>query len=731
MAYLGLLLYFFCHYRSPWPLVLLLVALVAMAVRDRQKLIKTLAWLLVLGCLFTSCRWQMDRQAQQVPAQLTQVTILPDTIQVNGDRLAFRGQADGQTYQVFYRLTSQKEQTLFQTLTQPVLISGEINLEEPAGPGNFKGFDYKAYLFGQGIYSLGQLEGIDGLEPVSRKSPQLWLSQWRRQALVHLQQTFPAPMRHYMTGLLFGHLDKSFDEMTDLYSDLGIIHLFALSGMQVGFFLRYFRLSLLRLGLVDRTVDGWQLLFSLVYAGLTGWQVSVVRSLVQAFLGRFGVKGLDNLGLALLLTLVFWPTALLQTGGVLSFAYAFVLAFLQWEDGQGWQAMVKQSLVLALAVLPLLMWYFASYQPLSILLTLVLGLIFDSLLLPVLSLLFALSPLLPLTGVNQLFIWFEGLLTGLGSLIGRSWVFGSPSLLVLIMMLLGLGLLYDSWRQKAYRLVLMVAVVGLFVVTKHPLTNEVTMINVGQGDSIFLRDVRGKTVLIDVGGRPVFGQEEAWRQAVTTSNAERTVIPYLKSRGVGKIDHLVLTHTDTDHVGDLEEVVANFAIGEVLVSQGSLTDNSFVVRLQDLGVPVRVVTAGDSLPIMGSQLQVLYPWALGDGGNNDSLVLYGNLLGLNFLFTGDLEEGELELIDRYPHLPVDVLKAGHHGSKGSSYPEFLDHTGTKLALVSAGRKNRYQHPHQETLDRFDERGILVYRTDQVGAVRFRGLRQWQLETVND
>lgn len=100
-----------------------------------------------------------------------------------------------------------------------------------------------------------------------------------------------------------------------------------------------------------------------------------------------------------------------------------------------------------------------------------------------------------------------------------------------------------------------------------------------------------------------------------------------------------------------------------------------------------------------------------------------------FLLTGDLEDGELDLIKNYPKLPVDILKAGHHGSKGSSYPEFLDHINAEVALISAGKDNRYRHPHLETLERFKERQIKVYRTDQEGAIRFTGWWQWQIETV--
>ncbi len=270
----------------------------------------------------------------------------------------------------------------------------------------------------------------------------------------------------------------------------------------------------------------------------------------------------------------------------------------------------------------------------------------------------------------------------------------------------------------------------LFFQTKHPLENEVTVVDVGQGDSLFLRDVTGKTLLIDVGGKVGFGKKEAWQECFSDSNAERTLIPYLKSRGVGKIDQLVLTHTDADHMGDMLVLAQEMPIGEVLVSQGSLTKTDFVAKLQVMKTKVRALQVGDMLPIMGSRLQVLYPHDVGDGGNNDSMVLYGQLLGKRFLFTGDLEkEGEQDLMATYSHLPVDVLKAGHHGSKGSSSPEFLAHISPQMALISAGEKNRYKHPHQETLERFNQQGLRIYRTDQEGAIRFRGLTHWQIETV--
>ena len=229
-----------------------------------------------------------------------------------------------------------------------------------------------------------------------------------------------------------------------------------------------------------------------------------------------------------------------------------------------------------------------------------------------------------------------------------------------------------------------------------------------------------------------FTSKESWQKGTTVSNAQKTVIPYLQARGVGSIDQLVLTHTDTDHVGDLLELAKQIRIKEILVSPGSLTKNEFVKTLKTTGSRVTILKAGGHLPIMGTNLWCLYPHAVGDGGNNDSLVLYGQLLGQRFLFTGDLEaQGEEQLLATYPDLQVDILKAGHHGSKGSSSPVFLKAIRARLALVSAGQNNRYQHPHLETLERFQNQHMAVFRTDQQGAIRLTGWTRWYLETVHE
>lgn len=730
LALLAVAVYFAVHSFSLLTIGLLSLVLTVFGVRQGKTVfLKTLPLLALCGLFFGYQKVQWERADQSAPEQVTTVQVIPDTIDINGDSLSFRGRADGQTYQVFYKLTSQEEQAYFQKLANLVQLEVEAEVSLPAGQRNFKGFDYQAYLKTQGIYRTVKITVIKKIVPVQSRNVFDWLSSWRRQALVYVKTNFPAPMSHYMTGLLFGDLDSDFDQMSDLYSSLGIIHLFALSGMQVGFFIDKFRWILLRLGLTKEAVDKLQIPFSLFYAGLTGFSVSVVRSLVQKILGNLGLRKLDNFAVTVFVCLLILPRFLLTAGGVLTFTYAFLLTVFDFEDlGQVKKAAVE-SLSISLGILPILMTYFYAFQPLSILLTFVFSFIFDVLLLPGLSVIFLLSPIIKITWVNGFFVFMEKIIVWVADLGFRPWILGKPSELVLLLLLVSLFLLYDFHRRKKWLLGLSLVLALLFFITKHPLENEVTVVDIGQGDSIFLRDMRGRTVLIDVGGRVDFAAKEAWQERSRQANAERTLIPYLHSRGVDRIDSLVLTHTDTDHVGDVLEVAKQVQIGRIVVSQGSLTVPDFVATLKEINVPVHVVKVGDRLPIFDSYLEVLYPDGTGDGGNNDSIVLYGRLLETNFLFTGDLEQGELDLIETYPNLPVDVLKAGHHGSKGSSYPEFLDHIGAKIALVSAGENNRYKHPHQETLDRFDSRNIQVYRTDQQGAIRFRGWKEWRIETV--
>ena len=358
----------------------------------------------LFGSWFIFQKWQQEETSQHLVDSVNTVRILPDTIKVNGDSLSFRGKADGRLFQVYYKFQSEAEKERFKELSElhEIVVKGKLAI--PQGANNFAGFDYRNYLKTQGIYQTLTISEIVELKKISSWDIGENLSSLRRKAVVWIKRNFPDPMRNYMTGLLLGHLDTDFEEMNELYSSLGIIHLFALSGMQVGFFMNAFKKSLLRLGLTQEKFKWLAYPFSLVYAGLTGFSASVIRSLLQKLFAQHGFKGLDNFALTILILFLIMPNFFLTAGGVLSCAYAFILT-MTGEEVAGIKGLVRESFIISLGILPILSFYFSEFQPWSILLTFVFSFLFDMVLLPLLSILFCLSWIYPITQFNFLFEW--------------------------------------------------------------------------------------------------------------------------------------------------------------------------------------------------------------------------------------------------------------------------------------------------------------------------------------
>ena len=251
LAFLVVLTYFVILIKS-WVVILLaLLALIALFRQYSKKaIIQTIIILTLFVAYFTFLGNKQIQLEKQLPSQVSTLRVIPDSISVDGDLLSARAEEGKQRYQLYYQLQTELEKEYFQNLNQLILLKVMASVEKPQGQRNFKGFDYKTYLKREGIYGIVQVEKVNAIHLVAPQNPEEWVRLWRRKLLVHINQHFPEPMKHYMTGLLLGYLDKSFDEMSDIYTDLGIIHLFALSGMQVGFFVGIFRTILLRLGLL-------------------------------------------------------------------------------------------------------------------------------------------------------------------------------------------------------------------------------------------------------------------------------------------------------------------------------------------------------------------------------------------------------------------------------------------------------------------------------------------------
>ena len=677
----------------------------------------------LFGSWFAFQKWQQEEASKHLVDSVDTVRILPDTIKVNGDSLSFRGKADGRLFQVYYKLQSEAEKEDFQQLTDIYEITLEGKLASPQGARNFAGFDYRNYLKSQGIYQTLTISKISDMQATSSWDIGENLSSLRRKAVVWIKRNFPDPMRNYMTGLLLGHLDTDFEEMNELYSSLGIIHLFALSGMQVGFFMNAFKKSLLRLGLTQEKFKWLAYPFSLFYAGLTGFSASVIRSLLQKILAQHGFKGLDNFAITVLLLFIVMPNFFLTAGGVLSCAYAFILT-MTGEEVAGIKGLIRESCIISLGILPILSFYFSEFQPWSILLTFVFSFLFDMFLLPLLSILFCLSFIYPITQFNFLFEWLENIIRYISQLSTRPLVFGQPSLWILILLLITLALIYDYRKNLKKISMLVIVAISFFLVTKHPLENEITVLDMEQGRSIFLRDMTGKTILLDVGEKSERDKKEVWQEKVITSNAKRSLIPYLKSRGVAKIDQLVLTTSDTKQLDHVLEISKAFQLREILVTEETLSKREFIDKLKESKVNLRSIKKGDSLFVFGSSLEVIETQ---NKDKNDSITMYGKLLNQTFLVTGNIEEKFLT--SHYPKLQADVVITHQQASKKKTDGEVFKTLQAKITVISVDKKKSFKVKNGENNQEDKELENLVLKTDKKGAIRFKGWTTWNVETV--
>lgn len=674
----------------------------------------------LFGSWFVFQKWQQEEASQHLVNTVDTVRILPDTIKVNGDSLSFRGKADGRIFQVYYKLQSEAEKKKFQDLSELHEMAVKGKLASPQGANNFAGFDYRNYLKTQGIYQTLTISEIVELKQISSWDIEENLSSLRRKAVVWIKRNYPDPMRNYMTGLLLGHLDTDFEEMNELYSSLGIIHLFALSGMQVGFFMDAFMKLLLRLGLTQEKFKWLAYPFSLVYAGLTGFSASVIRSLLQKLLAQHGIKSLDNFAMTVLVLFIIMPNFFLTAGGVLSCAYAFILT-MTGEEVAGIKGLVRESCIISLGILPILSFYFSEFQPWSILLTFFFSFLFDMVLLPLLSILFCLSFIYPITQFNFLFEWLENIIRYISQLSTRPLVFGQPSLWILILLLITLALIYDYRKNLKKISMLVIVAISLFLVTKHPLENEITVLDMEQGRSIFLRDMTGKTILLDIGEKSERDKKEAWQERISSNNAERSLIPYLKSRGVAKIDQLVLTTSDTKQLDHVLEISKAFELEEILVSEETLSKREFMDKLKKSKVKVAAIKTGQQLFIFGSGLEVITSQ---NSDKKDSMVLYGKLLNQTFLVTGDIEDKFLT--KSYPKLQADIVITHQQASNKKTDVEILKTLQPKATIISVDKKKKFKEKNEESNQ---ELGNSIYKTDQKGAIRFKGWSSWRIETV--
>lgn len=263
-----------------------------------------------------------------------------------------------------------------------------------------------------------------------------------------------------------------------------------------------------------------------------------------------------------------------------------------------------------------------------------------------------------------------------------------------------------------YRLGILLGVILLLA--GYPAHNlQITFLDVGQGDGICMELPDGRVYLMDGGSSDV------------SKVGNYRLVPFLKAKGIRKIDAVFLSHGDTDHINGIAELMEEKQISIDCVCLPAGAEQEEFAEIKDLArarnISVRTIQAGDFWENNGTKFWCLNPADVTESGNAASVVLYMEYQNFSMLLTGDLEgEGEKSvaaLLRSNAITGISVLKVAHHGSKNSTKEEFLRQCSPSVAVISCGEHNTYGHPHKETLERLNDMGTAVYRTDCSGAVQ--------------
>ncbi len=665
-----------------------------------------------------------------------------------------------------------------------IYLTGEVSFFDGASnPGNF---DMKFYYQKQGIHASIWADGVQ-IQDAKVWHVREWLAVFRYQWKEVLVSCLGSYYGNIMSGILLGDKSELDGDVKALYQKSGIGHILAISGLHMSFLgIGFYRL-LRKAGVPFWPAGSIGILFLLLYTLMVGCGVSSLRALIM-FIVRMGAEITGrtydmptSLSLAAAMIVLWQPLYLLDVGFLLSFGA--ILGILLVSPVLEYYHVVPKALCggvgIHLMLLPVMLYYYFELPVYSVLLNL--------LVVPLISVVLGVGILGSGTAVfwsgggMMVLQACKGILWGyekmciftmhlpFGRIVpgqpGRGW-----RAVYYIFLFLGCvvgfkGMKVDAisqgsddvkmlrvenrmkWKNErggrrkqdahekrkkkgrgAARAATAILAISFCIIcgAGHGREGElcITMLDVGQGDSLYVRTPSNLHCLID-GGSTDISKAGTYR-----------IEPFLKSQGVGRLDYVFISHGDADHINGIQELLENQRMGIPIDTLVLPAENAWDDALEGLartamryGTRVAVIQEGQQVEDGEMSFTCLAPAQdySGEIGNTSSMVLSLKYGEFDMLFTGDIEGAGEEALARSSLLKdCDVLKVAHHGSKNSGIPQFLEITHPEISLISAGRDNRYGHPHAETIERLEELGSQIYSTQTCGAVTIRtdGKKIW-------
>lgn len=539
-----------------------------------------------------------------------------------------------------------------------------FNINEPT---NDHAFNYKNYLYSQGITNNASIKRLLNYES-------------RQTLFQKLQERISGKSNvdTYASMFVLGIRDDLAQDEYEQLTNLSIIHLFALSGLHIHMLMDMIK-KVLKFIMPIKFCNYLGIVLIGIYIYIIPFNISFVRAYLimgLSVLFKNYLNKLDCLAIVTVLMLVINPYVIYSLSFIFSYFMYFVILLINKNK--------YFNLLVYFSSLPIIL--MVQYR--INILSLVLGII-----------------LVPLITVLYQSIWlyvifgnmFKGIVAIIIYFLNNIVVFCNDFSIYLnflkptLFFILSYYFIYFkiilklNVKLKVTREVLMLFSLLLMFYLKpyYNIEGKVVMIDVGQGDCFLIQQPFNKgNILIDTGGLQ------------TRDLASTTLVPYLNSQGIYKLDYVFISHDDFDHNGSYDSLSKQIKIDHTITTYQS------------------------QMKIGDVEIEMLDDGISHDDKNDDSLVIKARINNLVYLFMGDASsEVEKELIKKYPELKADVLKVSHHGSSTGTCSEFLDVVRPKVALISCGKNNRYNHPNEDVLLRLKDYGVKIYRSDLMGMVK--------------
>ena len=697
----------------------MLVALVMQHLKNLKALLqynKLLVILFIFICIYSLFITKIIKYDSKYTGNETEIKGTIKEYSINGNKLKITV-GDKEDVIATYYISSKEEKEYLSSevgIGKTIYLTGTLN--EPLNNTIPNNFNYKKYLYNQGIYYLFSVDSykIENDNNILEKIKDYLI-----------KRAYNLEYSDYILVLVLGDNALISSDDYNNYQANGTSHLLAISGSHVTVLLTIFSFFLKRFKELTQLII---LSIILIFFGyLTNFQAALNRAIIFFIINKINkIKDLKFSNLQVLFITAFIlvfidPFIIYDLGFIYSFSVCGGIMYYQDKiTGNYFTKLFKLSLISFLFSLPISAYINYEVNILSILINMIFVPLISIIIFPLAIITFVLPIFMPIFAIGIKITTF------LNNLFKEYSIFiNIPKMSLIVVVLLFIILML--WKNNKRYMGLFIMILTLVkIAPKLDKNTYLYCLDVNQGDSFVLISPRqDDVIMIDTGGKINYFQEE-WEESNKKYNLSANTIKFLKSLGITSIDYLILTHGDHDHAGEVVYLIDNIKVKNVSFNNDSYNalERDIITELEKRNI--RYYQNIRTLNFNKSKLYFLNN-ILYDNENDNSIVLYYQIKNIKMLFMGDAGvDVEKDIIDKYNLDNITVLKVGHHGSKTSTAEEFVARIKPQYAIISVGRNNRYGHPNKEVLNILDNSKI--YRTDRDGSVMFKISKQLQIKT---